>query len=113
MVQSVDMRGTIDRCTTAKTDYYFAVIDGKVFQGYRGRTFYRSPGSLKRVIRESAIGQAVKKCADNYFEFVDTAEDRVSVSKYWKKKRAIRDKFWKEFLNSDRITIKGIDTKTC
>lgn len=113
MVQSVDMKGTIDNCTTSKTDYYFATIDGKVFKGFRGRTFYNSPGSLKRVIRESAIGLAVRKCADNYFEFVATPEERLTASGYWKKKRAIRDKFWKEFLNSDRIVIKGVDTKTC
>ena len=113
MVQSVDMKGTIDRCTTSKTDYYFATIDGKVFKGYKGRVFYSNPGSLKRVIRESAIGQAVKECANNYFEFVTTPEDRMTATEYWKKKRAIRDRFWKEFLNSDRIVIKGVDTTTC
>lgn len=109
MVQSVDMKGTIDRCTTSKTDYYFATIDGKVFKGFKGRAFYSSPGSLKRVIKQSAIGQAVRRCAENYFEFVVTPEDRKSASQYWRKKQEIREKFWKEFLNSDRIVIKGVD----
>lgn len=99
----MDMRSAIYSNTTPITQtWWYAKVDGRTFHGYRGRVFYARKADIKAVMRFTAIGEQVRICADNYWEFTTKQTNRYSQAARQERQK-IRDMFWKEFFNSGRV----------
>lgn len=96
------MDWAIHWCTTPKKRGYYATIDGKLYYGNRGKIVFRNRGFIKQSLRYSYIYYEVRKCADNYYEFVKGTDKE-------KRQSVIREEFWQEFLNSGRVKFHTVE----
>lgn len=103
-LRSINVRGTIDLCTTFPRKMFYALVDGKPFVSGKGNIAFWTKGGLKSAMKQSNLyWNVIEPLADQYLEFQNR---EVSLQERYE----TRDKWWKKFLEpGGRVEIKEID----
>lgn len=103
-LRSINVRGTIDRCTTLPREMYYALVDGKPFVSGKGNITFWTVGGLKSAMKQSKLyWNVIKPLADQYLEFQNREVPL-------KERYETRDLWWKKFLEpGGRVEIKKVE----